>query len=322
LKPVTYKLKAACFIAVLTAPLLFSSALSAEELQPSWAGGRTFVVGFAQDTMSNDWRASQVNAVKEALAKYPYIRFVYTDAKGSTAQQVLDIENLVEQGIDLLITSPRDGKSMTPVISSVYKKRIPVMLLTRQIESDDFTIFLGADDHKIGAQVAERIAERLHKKGRVVMVTGVPTATTAIKRTEGFFEALKAYPEIKVVAKRNGNYLRGNAIMAMDELLNEGVMFDAIYAQSDSMAVGIRMALKKNGINPKSVPIVGIDYISEAREAIRSGEQDATFIYPTCGPEAEEYILKILKGEQTPKYVDIPSQMITIENVEQLAPIF
>ena len=110
--------------------------------------------------------------------------------------------------------------------------------------------------------------------------------------------------------------------MAMDELLNEGVVFDAIYAQSDSMATGIRLALKKHGINPKSLPIVGIDYISEAREAIRSGEQDATFTYPTSGPEAEVYILKILKGEQTPKYVDIPSQMITRENVEQIAPVF
>ena len=292
------------------------------QAEADWPGDRKFVVAFAQDTMANDWRASQVNSVKEALAKYPFIRFIHTDAKGSTARQILDIEDMAAQGIDLLITSPRDGKSMTPVISSVYKKGIPVMLLTRRIESEDFTIFLGADDHKIGGQAAERIAERLGGKGRVVMITGVPTATTAIKRSEGFLDALKHYPKIKVVATRNGNYLRGDAIMAMDELLNEGVVFDAIYAQSDSMVTGIRLALKKHGINPKSLPIVGIDYISEAREAIRSGEQDATFIYPTSGPEATLYILKVLKGENTPKYVGIPSQIITRENVEQIAPIF
>lgn len=296
-----------------------SSSVQAEEI---WPGERTFVVGFAQDTMANDWRASQVNSVKQALAKYPFIRFIHTDAGGNTARQILDIENLAGQGVDLLITSPRDGRAMTQAISRIYKMGIPVVLLTRKIESQDFTIFLGAEDYKIGGQAAERLAVRLNGKGRVVMIKGVSTTSSAIKRTEGFLKVLKRYPKIELVAIKYGNYLRSDSIVAMDELLSEGIKFDAVYAQSDSMAIGVRLALKKHGIDPKTLPIVGIDYISEAREAIRSGEQDSTFIYPTCGPEAVSYILKILKGESIPKYVEIPSQMITSENVEMIEPIF
>lgn len=292
------------------------------QAETAWPGERTFVVGFAQDTMANDWRASQVNSVKEALLKYPYIRFIHTDAKGNTARQVLDIEDLAERDVDLIITSPRDGKAMTQVISRVYKSGVPVILLTRKIESEDFTTFLGADDFKIGVKAAERLATRLGGKGRVVIIKGLPTASTAMKRTDGFLKVLKRYPEIEVVAIKHGNYLRGDAIVAMEELLNEGVAFDAIYAQSDSMATGVRLALNKFGDDSKRYLIIGVDYISEAREAIRNGEQDSTFTYPTCGNEAVSYILKILKGESTPKYVDVPSQIITKENVEQIAPIF
>ena len=74
---------------------------------------RLYVVGFAQDNMSNDWRAAQVNEMRRALAKYPNIRFIYTDAEGSASRQVLDMERLVEQGVDVIVTSPRDVEAMT-----------------------------------------------------------------------------------------------------------------------------------------------------------------------------------------------------------------
>ncbi|NQV47284.1 MAG: LacI family transcriptional regulator, partial [Rhodospirillaceae bacterium] len=88
------------------------------------------------------------------------------------------------------------------------------------------------------------------------------------------------------------------------------------------MAVGARLALKRAGIDPASIPTVGIDYISEARDAIRKGVQSATFIYPTVAREGIEYAMKILAGEKVPKEILVQSQIITRDNVEQIAPIF
>ncbi len=283
---------------------------------------RVYVVGFAQDNMSNDWRAAQVNEMKQALDNYPHIRFVYTDAKGSSARQVFDMERLAEQGADVIVTSPRDVQAMTPAVAVIHRRGIPVVLLTRRILSEDFTTFIGADDRQIAAQAAREMAKRLGGKGRIVMLRGVPTATTAIARREGFLEALKAFPQMEVVAEPVANYNRVDAIRAMEKLLAEGVVFDAIYAHSDSMAAGARMALKMANVDVKKLMIVGIDYINEAREAIRAGEQSVSFTYPTAGREGAEAVVKIIQGKKVAKEQSVPFTKVTSDNVEHVDTIF
>lgn len=283
---------------------------------------RMFVVGFAQDTMNNDWRAQQVKEVEKVFAEHSNIRFIATDAHAQTAKQILDIKNLVKQGIDLLITSPRDGKALAPVISETFKKGIPVILLERGVESNNYTTLIGPNNITIAKQAANALGKKLKGKGRIFMLKGVATATPTIQRTQGFESALSAYPNMKIVASKVANYLRGDAIKATEAILKSNIKFDAIYAHSDSMATGARMALIKAGIKPGSIPIIGIDYIKEAREAIRNGEQEISFTYPTSGKEGAEYAVKILNGQKVPKKILIPSVRVDKSNVEKVNPIF
>lgn len=283
---------------------------------------RSYVVGFAQDNMSNDWRAAQVNEMKQALANYPHIRFIHTDAHGSSARQIFDMERLADQGADVIVTSPRDVRAMTPAVAAIHRRGIPVVLLTRRILSENFTTFIGADDRQIAAEAAREMAKRLGGKGRIVMLRGVPTATTAMARREGFLEALKAFPQLKVVAEPVANYNRVDAIRAMEKLLAEGVAFDAIYAHSDSMAAGARIALKRANVDVKKLVIIGIDYINEAREAIRAGEQSVSFTYPTAGRQGAEAVVKILQGKKLAKEQSVPFQKVTSDNVEHVDTIF
>jgi len=283
---------------------------------------KIFTVGFAQDTMANDWRRAQVNQLAAELKKHPGIKFIVTDAGGKSARQIQDIEDLAHQKVDVLITSPRDGAASTPAIKRVYQQGIPVVLISRSITTDDYTSLIAPDNYQIASDAAEFIAKQLSGKGKVLILRGVPTASTAIARTRGFLDTIKRYPGIKVAAIKNGNYLRGDAIRATEEALFEKIQFDAIYAQSDSMASGARLALKKAGISPKGKLIVGIDYINEARKAIRSGEQTASFLYPTAAKQTADIVIKILHGKQVAKKITVKSKMITKDNVERVAPIF
>lgn len=282
----------------------------------------TLLVGFAQDTLDNDWRSAQVRELQQAFSSHPEIHFIFTNAHGRTAQQVRDIEDLAAQGVDLLITSPRHGLAMEPAISAIYRSGLPIVLLTRRIPGEDYTSFIGPDDSAIAAQAAELLADKLNGKGRILVMQGVPTATTAIQRTRGFKQALKKYPQMEIVAMPVGNYLRADALHEMEQVLMEGVAFDAIFAESDSMATGIRLALRGAGIDPKSIPLVGIDYIPEAREAIRNGEQLASFSYPTCGRETVEQVARILAGKPFKRNVMVESVLVTQKNVEKVEPIF
>lgn len=280
------------------------------------------LVGFAQDTLRNDWREAQVREMAEVLERHPGIRFEYTDARGHTSRQAWDLEQLAARGAKVLVTSPRDGQVLAPVIARLHRSGVPVVLLTRQVEGEQYTSYVGADDFAIARSAAELIAERLEGKGRIVMLRGVPTTTTAIEREAGFLEVLADYPELQVVAWPTANYLRHEAIRETEALLRRGVEFDAIYAHSDSMAEGARIALRAAGVDPRELVIVGIDYIPEAREAIRRGEQTASFTYPTAGREGAEIVMRILAGQPVPKHREVPFTCVTRENVDQVPTTF
>lgn len=295
---------------------LIPAQVSAQQTPPRWT------IGFAQDTLSNDWRRAQTEGLARAFASHPEIRFRHTDAGGNTARQVQDIERLVDEGVDLLITSPRDAELMAPVIDRVRARGIPVVLLSRRTASDSHNVFIRAENRAIARQAAAHLAQRLGGKGRILMLQHIPTTTPAIERTEGFMEELAKHPGMSVVAVRRADSLRDKAILAVDEVLAAGIEFDAIYAQSDSMAAGARAALQRRGIDPASIPTVGIDYIAEAREAIRAGKQDASFLYPTFAKEGAEAALRLLRGEPVAHEIVVETEKITRDNVELVEPIF
>lgn len=287
-----------------------------------WPGGRSFVVAFAQDHMANDWRAAQVRDLERELGRYPFIRFLYTDAGGKTAQQIADIESLADRKVDVLITSPRDEAAMVPVLQSVRDKGIPVILLSRRIDGDAFTTYISASNRDIARKAANHLAKRLDGKGRILILQHIPTTTPGRDRTEAFLDEIAKYPGLSVAAIKRADSLRSLAIQKIEEALAERIGFDAIYAQSDSMAAGARIALRAAGIDPATIPTIGIDYIAEAREAIRKGEQDASFTYPTFGKEGAEVAVKILRGEPVPKEIMVESTPVTRGNVEAVEAIF
>lgn len=287
----------------------------------SFLGASSKVIGFAQDTMNNDFRVAQVRHMEEALKDKEGIKFVYKNASGSTALQLNHIEQLIEEKVDVIITSPRDSKLTTLVAKKVKEANIPLILITRGIESDDYTVFIRPDDYKIGYKAGLFLAKEIGYKGTILMLKGVQTATTTTLRTSGFKDAIKGYPDIKVISEV-GNFLRSDAIIAIDKLHNDNIRYDAIYAQSDSMAIGAIMALEAKGIDIKNLPIVGIDFISESKGLIKSGKLRATYKYATSGYEGAMVALDIINGKKVEKDIIIPTVEITKENVDKVKPVF
>jgi len=280
------------------------------------------IIAFAQDTMGNDWRVAQVLEVENYLKNFPGVKFVYSDGKGESALQLKNIEDFIYSKVDVLITSPRNAALMTPIISRAYQNGIATVLLSRSINGDQYSSFIHPDNRAIANKAAHFIAKKLNRKGNIFILQHIPTSTPGIHRTEGFMEAIRDYPDIEIVTMRVANSLRAEAISQTEAVLKEGVQFDAIYAQSDSMAIGAIMALKKYNIDPKSIVITGIDYISEARELIRKGEMDASYLYPTGGRQGAQIALELLAGEKVAKEIIIDSEEITRDNVEKIEPIF
>ena len=278
-------------------------------------------IAFAQDTMANDFRKAQVFEVRDAVAEYSELKFVYSDAKGKTSLMIRQIEKFIAQKVDLLILGTNNAKSVVPVVAKAYHSGIPVIVLDRGIDGDEYTSFINSDNIKIGTIGAKYIASQMKEKATVLLFEGIQTADVTHLRTKGFMDEISKHKNIKVI-KRTGNYLRKDAIVEMDKLLKDGIKVDAIFSESDSMLSGVRTVLYKHNIDPVSIIMVGCDYTSEAQEAIRKGTQSASVLFPLGGRFSVDIALKIFNGEKVPKHIFIPVELVTKKNVNKMTPIF
>jgi ribose transport system substrate-binding protein len=292
--------------------LLLASLVCADE---------TKVIAFAQDTMDNDYRKAQVFEVRDKAAQHPQLAFVYSDAKGQTSLLIRQIERFIARRVDVLIVGTNDADAVVPAVSEACRAGIPVIILDRGIRSDEYTVFINSDNIRIGAMGAEYIAGRLGGKGTVLLLEGLPKADVTQLRSKGFAEQIARYPGIRVI-RRTGNYLRRDTILVMEKLLAEGVRFDAIFSESDSMLSGVRSVMRRYQIDPSQTVMVGCDYTGEARKAILEGTQTASIRFPLGGDRAVETALKILAGKPVPRHIVIPVELVTRENVNDVPPVF
>ncbi|MFW6379393.1 MAG: substrate-binding domain-containing protein [Guyparkeria sp.] len=281
------------------------------------------VVAFAQDDMGNDWRRAQVEEVAEALGRHPGIDFRVSDARGRLPLQILQIEDWIAADVDVLITSPMDAEAMTPVLRRVKEAGIPLVLVDRQVREPIEDAFVLGDNRGIAREAGRAVVEALDGRGRVLMLEGVPGASTTVDRRRGFMDVLAQEEGISVESLA-GNYLRGDTIRRVEALVEQegGFRFDAVYSHSDSMLTGLYMALYELDIPADSLFTAGVDYIAEARERIRRGEQDLSFTYPTGGEEGAAIVVDLLRDRDVPARTVKSFEAVTRENVERVEPIF
>ena len=294
---------------ILTFALLSFTTLFAKE----------YVIGFAQDTLANDWRAAQVKEVQNEVSKYPNLKLIVKDAKGKVSNQIRDIQRFINQNVDFIITSPKDAKVTSLVLKKAIDKGIKVILISRTIDTDDYTAFVSANNYTIGVDAAKFLAKYMNYKGTILMLTGVKGASSTIQREEGFTSIIKRYPNMKIV-KRRANYLRNDAIKIMEDIYKKDIKFDAIYSHSDSMLIGARSVMQR--LNKPIIPSISIDYIKETKIAIKKGQQLASFLYPTAGKEGVRLIVDIINKKKIKKNTTLDTIMITKQNVDKIEPIF
>ncbi len=281
----------------------------------------TKVIAFAQDDMSNDFRKAQVLEAKEEAIKYKNIKYIYSDAKAQTSLLIANIDKYIQADVDAIIVGTNDENALNKILEKAYTKNIKVIILDRGVTTDKYTTFINSDNIEIGTIGAKYVAKKLNNKGLVLLFEGLQSADVTKLRTKGFMDEISQHKNIKVI-KRTGNYLRRDAIIEMEKLIQSGIKVDAVFGESDSMISGVRSVLIKHNIDPSSIITVGCDYTSEAQEAIRKGEQTGSVLFPLGATQSVQTAVKLFNNEVVSKHIVIPVKLVTKENVEMVKPIF
>ena len=291
-KAISILLTAAMGVSVLAAGTVTVSAAEKKD---------KYVIGMSQCNLGEPWRVAMNDQIAMAAEKHPEFEVIFADAAQDNSKQIADIENFVQMGVDLIITSPNEATPLTNAVSAAYDAGIPVILLDRKIDGDKYTQFIGADNVDMGRIAGEYIADTLLPDGgKVCEIKGLEGTSGGIDRDNGFREGIKKNDKIEIVAVNNADWLREKAITVAEEMLQTNDEIDLFLALNDPMAEGAYIAAKNAG-REGDILFVGFDGLPTPDGGIRSVMDGLRFILQVVQKQLKALISCSLKAKNLTK---------------------
>ncbi len=277
---------------------------------------KVYRIGVSQCSQ-DDWRMKMNEEINREIMYHEDAEVEIRSADDNSQKQIDDIRYFVKNGFDIIIVSPNEAESLTPVIKEVYDSGIPVIIFDRNINGESYTARIGADDVALGRAAAQYALSKRQGNPNAIEIYGLPGATPAEGRHKGFdTEFISAGG--KILAGVPADWNEEDAIPVADSLLRIYSDVDIIFAHNDRMAIGASKAAKK--LHRDDICIIGIDAAPEIGiKAVADSIIDATFLYPTEGHRVIKTALAILKGEPYQKETILPaSSAVDISNADIL----
>jgi D-xylose transport system substrate-binding protein len=229
------------------------------------------------------------------------------------------IENMILQGVDVIIIVAEDGAAAASAVESAAADGIPCLAYDRLIKSDKLAAYISFDNVEVGRAQARGVTKRVNK-GRFVLLGGSPTDNNAILFRSGQMEILQPLidsGDIEVVADQwVENWSSANATKIMENILTaQNNEIDAVVASNDGTALGALQAMKAQGLAGK-VPISGQDATEAGCKSIVEGELSMT-VYKDVRlltPMSIEMAIQLAKGEEIPDLKDFSLAELTLDD--------
>lgn len=209
-------------------------------------------------------------------------------ADGNDAVQVRQAENLLTQGVDVLVVVPHNGEIAASIVDSAKRQNVPVLAYDRIIRNSDLDFYVSFDNIKVGELQAKYLLERA-PKGNYVLIGGAPTDNNARLLRQGQMNVLQPAinrGDIRIVADQWAkDWLPSEALRHTENALTQARNdIVAVVASNDSTAGGAIQALEEQKLSGK-VLVSGQDADLAACQRIVAGAQSMT-VYKPIAPLA------------------------------------
>ncbi|NSL51427.1 ribose ABC transporter substrate-binding protein RbsB [Calidifontibacillus erzurumensis] len=266
-------------------------------------------IGFSISTLNNPFFVSLKEGA-EAEAEKQGVEITTVDAQNDPAKQTSDIEDLIQQGVDVLVINPTDSAAIVAAIESANSAGIPVITVDRSADGGEVVSHIASDNVAGGKMAGEFILEKLGNKGKIVELEGIPGSSAARERGEGFHSAVDGVEGIEVVAKQAADFDRAKGLTVMENILQSNKDIQAVFAHNDEMALGALEALKAAGV--ENVLVVGFDATEDAVKAVEDGRMAATVAQKPAliGEKGVATAVSVVKGEQVEPFIPVDLELV------------
>lgn len=277
-----------------------------EEEEGGGESSGEFKIGFSISTLNNPFFVT-LNDGAEAKAEELGAELSVVDAQDNASKQASDVEDLIQQGVDLIMINPVDSEAVTAAVESANSAGIPVITVDRSAAGGEVVSHIASDNIAGGEMAGEFLVSLVGEGALVAELEGVPGSSAARERGEGFNNI--AADSLEVVAKQTANFNRSEGLTVMENILQSNPDITGVFAHNDEMALGALEAIEAAG---KDITVVGFDATDDAVKAVEEGRLAGTIAQKPqmIGEMAVDAAVKSLNGEEVEASIPVELELI------------
>ena len=261
---------------------------------------KDITVGFSQTGFNHPWRIAMLEAMQAEACRHPNVKLVVLDGNVDVAKQNSDVRDLLARSVDAIVMSPVESAGLVPAARAVMETGIPLVLLDRDVPSEK-TLFIGQSNVTMAEKVAERMAKDLGGKGEIVAITGLKGSSPAVDRDKGMQNVLAKFPDIKVIVKGDGEWIREPAVRLMEDWLTAHSHIDAVFSHAEESAWGAQLAIARANRCGEKIRHYTFDGSNAGFKSVKAGTFSADGNYtPFIGDIGLRAALYTLMGTDIP----------------------
>ena len=269
-------------------------------------GDGSFKIGFSISTLNNPFFVTLSDGAK-AQAEELGAMLTVIDAQDDAAKQASDVEDLIQQGVDLIMINPTDSAAVVSAVESANSAGIPVITVDRNAEGGEVLSHIASDNAAGGELAGEYLVELIGEDAKVAELEGISGSSAARDRGAGFNKI--AADTLDIVAKQTANFNRAEGLTVMENILQGNSDIKGIFAHNDEMALGALEAVEVSG---KDIVVIGFDATEDAVRAVEDGRLAATIAQKPdlIGEVAIETAVQSLIGEGVEASIPVELELI------------
>ena len=277
------------------------------------ASGETIKIGVSVADQSNPFYIDIVDGMESAAKDGDEL--VIVDAGFDAAKQLNDIDDMIQQGVKVMLIDPVDSNAIKSAVEACDAAGILVIADNSPLNVE-IASTVATDNYLAGQLVGEAMGKALDGKGEVAMLT-YNVAEVCLDRANGFKDAIAEYPDIKIVEEQEIQPGTDTALPVAENILQAYPDLAGMFALNDPSALGCVAAVESANLLDQ-VQIVGVDGSDDAKAAIAEGKMLASAAQDPVqiGSVAIETAYKVIAGEEVEKDIKIPSYLVDASNAK------
>lgn len=305
-------------------------ALLASVAAPSFAADNKVhtIAVIPKGTTHEFWKSIHAGAVKaeqELAAQGTTVRLFWKGPlrEDDRDQQIQVVENFTARKVSGMVLAPLDSRALVAPVAGAAQSGVPTVVIDSDLDSDKHVSFVSTDNFKGGRMAGEFLANALGGRGNVILLRFQVGSASTEAREAGFLDALKKFPEIKLISSdQHSGPTRETGYQASQNLLNRfGRDVNGIFCPNETSTIGMTKALRDIGRAGGQVKLVGFDSGSQSVIDLRNGDLQALVVQDPLkmGYLGVMTLVRHLEGKPVEKRIDTGVSLVTKDNMDDPA---